>query len=157
MDALEILSFLEKDSIHNNASNYYDESENTKTVYEIANYYDESGNTKTVYEIAVELEEKYSVVTLFLQKYKDDISFFIAKEKSHALLHPEESDNSNIVIANHIKGLWLDFMEKGEHGIVTIRARKTGTVGLIDTGEYYQSMEINYNGESSNEGLNYFS
>lgn len=141
MDVLEILSFLEKDSIHNNASNYYDESENTKTVY----------------EIAVELEEKYSVVTLFLQKYKDDISFFIAKEKSYAFLHPEESDNSNIVIANYIKGLWLDFMEKGEHGIVTIRARKTGTVGLIDTGEYYQSMEINYNGESSNEGLNYFS
>lgn len=141
MDVLEILSFLEKDSIHNNASNYYDESENTKTVY----------------EIAVELEEKYSVVTLFLQKYKDDISFFIAKEKSYALLHPEESDNSNIVIASHIKGLWLDFMEKGEHGIVTIRAIKTDTVGLIDTGEYYQSMEINYNGESSNEGLNYFS
>ena len=27
MDALEVLSFLEKDSIHNNASNYYDESE----------------------------------------------------------------------------------------------------------------------------------
>ena len=128
MDALEVLSFLEKDSIHNNASNYYDESENTKTVY----------------EIAVELEEKYQVVSKFLELYKDDISFFIAKEKSY-------------VIANHIKGLWLDFMEKGEHGIVTIRARKTGTVGLIDTGEYYQSMEINYNGESSNEGLNYFS
>lgn len=141
MDALEVLSFLEKDSIHNNASNYYDES----------------GNTKTVYEIAVELEEKYQVVSKFLELYKDDISFFIAKEKSYALLHPEERDNSNIVIANHIKGLWLDFMEKGEHGIVTIRARKTGTVGLIDTGEYYQSMEINYNGESSNEGLNYFS
>lgn len=141
MDVLELLSFLEKDSIHNNTSNYYDESENTKTVY----------------EIAVELEEKYSVVTLFLQKYKDDISFFIAKEKSHALLHPEESDKSNIVIANYIKGLWLSFMKKGEHGIVTIRAIKTDTVGLIDTGEYYQSMEINYNGESSNEGLNYFS
>ena len=141
MGALEIISFLEKDSIHNNASNYYDES----------------GNTKTVYEIAVELEEKYSVVTLFLQKYKDDISFFIAKEKSYAFLHPEESDKSNITIASYIKGLWLNFMEKGEHGIVTIRARKTGTVGLIDTGEYYQSMEINYNGESSNEGLNYFS
>lgn len=141
MDALEILSFLEKDSIHNNASNYYDES----------------GNTKTVYEIAVELEEKYQVVSKFLELYKDDISFFIAKEKSYALLHPEERDNSNIVIANHIKGLWLDFMEKGQHGIVTIRAIKTGTVGLIDTGEYYQSMEINYNGESSNEGLNYFS
>ncbi|MDA0071768.1 hypothetical protein OFT50_13090 [Brachyspira hyodysenteriae] len=47
-------------------------------------------------------------------------------------------------------------MEKGEHGIMTLRAKKTGTVGLIDTGEYYQSMEINYNGESSNEGLNYF-
>lgn len=141
MDALEVLSFLEKDSIHNNASNYYDESENTKTVY----------------EIAVELEEKYQVVSKFLELYKDDISFFIAKEKSYAFLHPEESDNSNITIASHIKGLWLDFMEKGEHGIVTIRARKTGTVGLIDTGEYYQSMEINYNGESSNEGLNYFS
>lgn len=135
-----VLSFLEKDSIHNNASNYYNEKDNEKTVY----------------EIAVELEEKYHVVSKFLEKYKDDISFFIAKEKSYALLHPEESDNSNIVIANHIKGLWFDFMEKGEHGIMTIRAKKTGTVGLIDTGEYYQSMEINYNGESSNEGLNYF-
>lgn len=141
MDVLEVLSFLEKDSIHNNASNYYDESENTKTVY----------------EIAVELEEKYQVVSKFLELYKDDISFFIAKEKSHALLHPEESDKSNITIASHIKKLWLNFMEKGEHGIVTIRAIKTDTVGLIDTGEYYQSMEINYNGESSNEGLNYFS
>ena len=141
MDTLELLTFLEKDSIHNNASNYYDEK----------------NKKKTVYEIAVELEEKYHVVSKFLEKYKDDISFFIAKEKTYSALHPEESGNSNIVIANHIKGLWLDFMEKGEHGIMTLRAKRTGTVGLIDTGEYYQSMEINYNGESSNEGLNYFS
>ncbi len=140
MDALELLTFLEKDSIHNNASNYYNEKDKEKTVY----------------EIAVELEEKYQVVSKFLESYKDDISFFIAKEKSYALLHPEESDKSNIAIANYIKGLWLDFMENGEHGIVSIRAKVTGTVGLIDTGEYYLSMEIDYNGESSNEGLNYF-
>ena len=68
MDALELLTFLEKDSIHNNASNYYDEKDNEKTVY----------------EIALELEEKYHVVSKFLEKYKDDISFFIAKEKSYS-------------------------------------------------------------------------
>ncbi|MDA0066659.1 hypothetical protein OFS07_10330 [Brachyspira hyodysenteriae] len=60
MDTLELLTFLEKDSIHNNASNYYDEKDNEKTVY----------------EIAVELEEKYHVVSKFLEKYKDDISFY---------------------------------------------------------------------------------
>lgn len=82
--------------------------------------------------------------------------FLLLKKKSYALLHSEESDKSNIAIANYIKGLWLDFMENGEHGIVSIRAKVTDTVGLIDTGEYYLSMEIDYNGESSNEGLNYF-
>ena len=50
MDVLEILSFLEKDSPHI-PSNYYGESEDKKTVY----------------EVAVELEEKYQVVSKFLE------------------------------------------------------------------------------------------
>lgn len=136
METLEILSFLEKDSLHNNASNYYGKQPQ-----------------KTVYEIAVELEEKYQVVSKFVSRYKDEIMNYIAKEKVYVALHPEELDNSNFVIANHIKGLWLDYMEKGEHGVISKRAVETGTVGLIDTGEYYQSMEVQYADANSNTGL----
>lgn len=140
MTEIELLSFLEKDAPHNTASNYYDNTDD-----------------KTVYEVAVELEEKYQVVSKFTKKYINDIMHFIAKEKTYAILHPEEANKSDLVIANHIKGLWLDYMEKGEHGVISKRAIETGTVGLIDTGEYYQSMEIDYNGENSNAGLSYWS
>lgn len=137
MNTQEILSFLERDELHQ----------------PISNYYNNDNEDKTIYDVAVELEEKYQVISKFLYKYRDNIMLFIAKEKFHAGLHPEDADNSDFVIANYIKGLWLDFMEKGEHGIITGRAIATNTVGLIDTGQYYQSMEIDYNGTNSNAGF----
>ncbi|MCZ9898351.1 hypothetical protein OFP91_09925 [Brachyspira hyodysenteriae] len=79
-----VLSFLEKDSAHI-PSDYYGET------------------TKTVYEIAVELEEKYHVVSVFLEKHKDDISFIIAREKFYILQHPDEADKFDLVVANAVK------------------------------------------------------
>lgn len=135
MDALEVLSFLQKDSLHSTSSNYYKQQEDI-----------------TVYELALRLEERYSVVSKFVKKYIDDIMEYIAREKVYAVLHNKK--DSDFVIANYIKGLWLDYMENGEHGVISLRAIRTGTVGLIDTGEYYQSMEISYNGSNSNAGIN---
>lgn len=128
-----VLSFLEKDSIHNNASNYYDESENTKTVY----------------EIAVELEEKYHVVSTFVEKHKDDISFIIAKEKFYILEHPEKADKFDLTVANAVKGLWTNYIDNREHqkitGFQSQRSKKTGTATFYDTGEYSDSMLIKCN------------
>lgn len=122
-----IISFLEKDQLHNNASSYYDEKDNEKTVY----------------EIAVELEEKYHVISKFIDRYRDDITLKIAKERFTAEF--KEGYNADLEIAEYIQGLWLDFMENGEHGIMSVRAKEEGGVGLIDTGEYYQSMVIKVN------------
>ena len=33
-------------------------------------------------------------------------------------------------------------MENGEHGVSSVRAIETGTVALIDTGQYYNNMNI---------------
>lgn len=148
MDVKEILSFLERDELHQPISNYYYNG-NQKYGAGIG----EPPEQKTIYEVAVELEERYQVIQEFINKYKDDITLFIAKEKFHAGMHPEDAESSDFAIAEHIKGLWLDFMEKGEHGVITGRAIATNMVGLIDTGQYYQSMEIDYNGTNSNAGF----
>lgn len=132
MDALELLTFLEKDSPHI-PSNYYGESEDKKTVY----------------EIAVELEEKYHVVSVFLEKHKDDISFIIAREKFYILQHPDEADKFDLVVANAVKGLWTDYIDKREHqtatGFQSKRSKEKGTATFYDTGEYSDFMLVKFN------------
>ena len=127
-----VLSFLEKDSPHI-PSNYYGESEDKKTVY----------------EIAVELEEKYHVVSTFVEKHKDDISFIIAKEKFYILEHPEEADKFDLTVANAVKGLWTNYIDNREHqkitGFQSQRSKKTGTATFYDTGEYSDFMLIKCN------------
>ena len=127
-----VLSFLEKDSPHI-PSNYYGESEDKKTVY----------------EVAVELEEKYHIVSTFVEKHKDDISFIIAKEKFYILEHPEEADKFDLTVANAVKGLWTNYIDNREHqkitGFQSKRSKKTGTATFYDTGEYSDFMLIKCN------------
>lgn len=133
IDTQMILSFLEKDYIHNNASNYYDQRNNNRTVAEIATY----------------LESKFHVISVFLEVHKDDIMLFIAKEKFHAGLHPEDAESSDFAIANYIKGLWTDYINKREHQMITgfqsKRSRITKTATFYDTGDYSDSMTIKCN------------
>ena len=125
-----VLSFLEKDSAHI-PSDYYGET------------------TKTVYEIAVELEEKYHVVSVFLEKHKDDISFIIAREKFYILQHPDEADKFDLTVANAVKRLWTDYINDREHqaatGFQSKRSKEKGTATFYDTGDYTDSMLIKCN------------
>lgn len=125
-----VLSFLEKDSAHI-PSDYYGET------------------TKTVYEIAVELEKKYHIVSVFLEKHKDDISFIIAKEKFYILQHPDEADKFDLVVANAVKGLWTDYINNREHqtatGFQSKRSKEKDTATFYDTGDYTDSMLIKCN------------
>ena len=119
------LSFLESDAKHLPISNYY---HNQKDI--------------TIYELAVELEEKYEVLKTFCNMYYNKIIEIITKELIYCSLKNTSEDDSKRIIANAIKNLYLDYMENGEHGIVSRRSLETGTVGLIDTGQYYSNMNI---------------
>lgn len=119
------ISFLESDAQHQNTSNYYD---NTDII--------------SIYELALELEENYQVIKTFIDKYNYKITEIVAKELIYNTFNDEDINQSKKIIANAIKNIWLDYMEKGEHNIVSKRAKETGTVGLIDTGQYYNSMII---------------
>lgn len=125
MDEKLQISFLESDAQHQNISNYYD---NTDII--------------SIYELALELEEKYEVVKKFIDKYNSEITEIVAKELIYNIFNNEDVNQSKKIIANAIKNIWLNYMEKGEHNIVSKRAKETGTVGLIDTGQYYNSMII---------------
>lgn len=119
------LSFLESDAPHLPISNYYHNQ------FEIS-----------IYELALELEERYSVLKKFVDKYYNQIVAIITRELIYNGLTNSSESESKKVIANAIKNLYLDYMEGGEHGIVSKRALATGTVGLIDTGQYYNNMNV---------------
>ena len=119
------LSFLESDAQHLPISNYYN---NNKVI--------------SIYELAIELEEKYEVIKKFIDMYYNEITKIITKELIYCSLKKTDEDESKRVIANAIKNLYLDYMENGEHGVSSVRAIETGTVALIDTGQYYNNMNI---------------
>lgn len=119
------LSFLESDAPHLPISNYYIRQSEI-----------------SIYELALELEERYSVLKKFVDKYYNQIIAIISKELIYSAFRNTSEDESKKVIANAIKNLYLDYMENGEHGIVSKRALTTGTVGLIDTGQYYNNMNV---------------
>lgn len=119
------LSFLESDAPHLPISNYYVRQSEI-----------------SIYELALELEERYSVLKKFVDKYYNQIIAIISKELIYSAFRNTSEDESKKVIANAIKNLYLDYMENGEHGIVSKRALATGTVGLIDTGQYYNNMNV---------------
>lgn len=119
------LSFLESDAPHLPISNYYVRQSEI-----------------SIYELALELEERYSVLKKFVDKYYNQIIAIITRELMYNGLTNSSESESKKVIANAIKNLYLDYMEGGEHGIVSKRALATGTVGLIDTGQYYNNMNV---------------
>lgn len=119
------LSFLESDAPHLPISNYYVRQSEI-----------------SIYELALELEERYSVLKKFVDKYYNQIIAIISKELIYSAFRNTSEDESKKVIANAIKNLYLDYMENGEHGIVSKRALATGTVGLIDTGQYYNNINV---------------
>lgn len=119
------ISFLESEAPHLPISNWY---HNQKEI--------------TIYELACELEEKYEVLETFCNMYYDKITEIIATELIYSQLKKTNEDESKRIIANAIKNLYLDYMEKGEHGVSSKRAIATETVGLIDTGQYYNNMNI---------------
>lgn len=119
------LSFLESDAPHLPISNYYVRQSEI-----------------SIYELALELEERYSVLKKFVDKYYNQIVAIISEELIYSAFRKTSEDESKKVIANAIKNLYLDYMENGEHGIVSKRALATGTVGLIDTGQYYNNMNV---------------
>lgn len=121
-----LLSFLESDAPHLPISNYYRKQEAKISIH----------------ELALMLEEKYEVVKKFVDMYHNEISEAITRELIYCSFKNTSEDESKKVIANAIKNLYLDYMENGEHGVNSIRAMATGTVGLIDTGQYYNNMNI---------------
>ncbi len=121
-----LLSFLESDAPHLPISNYYRRKESKISIH----------------ELALMLEEKYEVVKKFVDMYHNEISEAITRELIYCSFKNTSEDESKKVIANAIKNLYLDYMENGEHGVNSIRAIETGTVGLIDTGQYYNNMNI---------------
>lgn len=120
------ISFLESDAPH----------------LPISNYYKKEYSNISIYELAIELEERYEVLKKFIDKYYNKITEIISTELIYATLKKIDIDNSKKIIANAIKNLYLNYMENGEHGILSERAIATGTVGLIDTGQYYNNMNI---------------
>lgn len=120
------ISFLESDAPH----------------LPISNYYKKEYSNISIYELAIELEERYEVLKKFIDMYYNKITEIISTELIYATLKKIDIDNSKKIIANAIKNLYLDYMENGEHGILSKRAIATGTVGLIDTGQYYNNMNI---------------
>lgn len=120
------ISFLESDAPH----------------LPISNYYKKKYSAISIYELAIELEERYEVLKKFIDMYYNKITEIITTELIYATLKKIDIDNSKKIIANAIKNIYLDYMENGEHGILSKRAIATGTVGLIDTGQYYNNMNI---------------
>lgn len=120
------LSFLESDAPH----------------LPISNYYKKKYSNISIYELAIIFEGRYEVLNKFIDKYYDKITEIITTELIYATLKKIDIDNSKKIIANAIKNLYLDYMENGEHGILSKRAIATETVGLIDTGQYYNNMNI---------------
>lgn len=108
--------------------------ESEKEHLPISNWYPKRSTKITIHELALILEEKYNVVKGFCEAHEDDIIQAIAME----LMQEEPKD---FVIDNAIKNMWLDYMETEGHGITSVRSRATGTVGLIDTGQYYLHMQ----------------
>ena len=120
------ISFLENDAPH----------------LPISNYYKKKYSKISIYELAIILEGKYEVLKKFIDMYYNKITEIITTELIYATLKKTDEDNSKKIIANAIKNLYLDYMENGEHGILSKRAIETRTVGLIDTGQYYNNMNI---------------
>lgn len=110
--------------------------ESEKEHLPISNYYKFSKNRKpiTIHQLALYLEADYQVVKLFCEKYEDKIILAIANELM-------QDDPKDFIIDNAIRNMWLDYMESGEHGFASKRSIKTGTVALIDTGQYYLHMQ----------------
>jgi len=120
------ISFLENDAPHLPISNYYKRKESKISIY----------------DLACILEGKYEVIEYFIERYYDKITEIITSELIYSQLTKTNEDESKRIIANAIKNLFLDYMEKGEHGIISKRAIETGTVGLIDTGQYYNNINV---------------
>ena len=119
------LSFLESDAKHLPISNYYHHQRDI-----------------TIYKLALVLEAKYEVLKTFCDMYHNKMIEIITKELIYCSLKNTSEDDSKRIIANAIRNLYLDYMENEEHGVVSRRSIITGTVGLIDTGQYYSNMNI---------------
>lgn len=151
-----IISFLEADTLYTPK-----QSERVKNgKIHIKKYFRKSGTAvrahwrrvpipeeKTVYEIAVELEEKYHVVSKFIERYRDDITLKIAKERFKAEF--KEGYNADLEIAEYIQGLWLDFINNEEYtamtGFISKRAQKEDGKTFYHTGAYSDYMVIKVN------------
>ncbi len=105
-----------------------------------SNYYKNQSDISN-FELAVELEDRYNVIEMFTNDKKDVIIDIIATDYIRALKHFRTTMNTK-TIETKIQNLWREYMIKGEHGIVSKRSIDTGTVGLIDTGDYYKSLVI---------------
>ena len=93
----------------------------------------------TVFEVAEILERKYKIIKIFTNKYEEEIKQLLKQYYSKVKKAPK---TSKATLEGSIQALWIDYIDKEEHGIETQASINEARKSFIDKGHYSNMLQV---------------
>lgn len=93
----------------------------------------------SVFEVAEILERRYNLIEKFTTLYKEEIKKLLKQYYSKVKRAPK---TSKATLEGSIQSLWIDYLDKEEHGIETLASVKEERKSFIRKGHYSNMMQV---------------
>lgn len=110
-----------------------------KLMFTEPNFEAYSDSSLTVFEVAEILERKYKIIKIFTNKYEEEIKQLLKQYYSKVKKAPK---TSKATLEGSIQSLWIDYIDKEEHGIETQVSIKEGRKSFIRKGHYSNMLQV---------------
>lgn len=110
-----------------------------KLMFTEPNFEAYSDSRLTVFEVAEILERRYNLIETFITLYKEEIKKLLKQYYSKVKRAPK---TSKATLEGSIQSLWIDYLDKEEHGIETLASVKEERKSFIRKGHYSNMMQV---------------
>jgi hypothetical protein len=101
-----------------------------------------NSENETIFDVAEKLEQRYSLLQIFIALHKKDLEQIIISEMALAIKHDKSNDEMDGSINDRITPIWRAYILNEEHGIITMASEQRGSASFVDTGSYFTGLSI---------------